>query len=170
MTREVPIEFQRKLDDFNASIGGPSRVEVCWNPRTSRWEVWAVPVSDSAHPKARNDRTKELLRRFPDGSGREGVLLFVWCRRDSSGKDVGYVDLDDRIFTTLRWLDTFNNRREFERIMYSDEAKEAAWKEGLREIVASAVEYWKNIDNPTVSLDPSIRAPADWRTAKAWWR
>jgi hypothetical protein len=169
MTRDVPVEFQRKVDDFNRSIGGPSQIAVVWNPRIDRWEVWAIPVADSAHPRARNDVTRKLLRRFPDDSGRWGIRLFVWCKRDAAGRDIASCELDDRIFSLLRFVDRFD-KESFRRSVEEPEAKKAlAEQQALRDVVGAAVEYYWRLDTPIVSMNPRLPATGDWR-ATQWWR
>ena len=98
MLLQVPNEFQIKLDEFNASqIPRVSDIYAAWDPKLSRWTIWAIPVDHSSHPLHRKHFTQMLLRPFPDATNRQGVRLFVWCERDSMGEDTGFLRLDDRI-------------------------------------------------------------------------
>lgn len=171
MIYDVPSEFQAKVDEFNLSQGGPARVETAWNPKTSRWEVWAIPVDHSSHPLGKKDTVLKLLRDFPDHSGRRGVKLFVWCKRDDKGRDTGFVQLDDRIFETLRWADSFRSKDAFQRVVEEPQMrKDLALKRRIRDIAYGAREYWWGLDNLIVSMNPEVRSGADWRTAKGGWR
>lgn len=166
MIYPVPEDFQRKLDDFNASQGGPSYVAVCWHPGKERWQVFAVPQDHGSHPLARRDITIKLCRPFPDGSSRRGVLLFTWCRRDNHNRDLGFEPLDDRIFHTLHWADSFRSRRHFEETIEEPEmVANAIRNKELRDIAGAAAEYWHGIDRLVVGPGTS----GDWR-GKAWWR
>lgn len=166
MRLEVDSAFQRELDGFNDARGGPTRVAVAWNPKMGRWQVFAIPVYDSAHPLARNQFTKKLLKRLPDDSCRDGVLIFTWCARDSKGDDVGYEPLDNRIFQLLDWADTFKDRQHFEKTIQEPEIRaELATKARTRAVAGGVAEYWKNLDKLTISMNPSTRAGAGWRDA-----
>jgi hypothetical protein len=169
MMRTLDADFQRKVDEFNQSIGGPSQIAVAWNPRINRWEVWAVPVADSFHPLAKNDHTRKLLRPFPDDSGRWGIRLFVWCRRDTQGRDIGPCEPDDRIFSLLRFVDRFD-KDAFRRSVEAPEAqRELAERQALRDTVGAAVEYYWHLDRALVPVNPAIPTTGDWRATK-WWR
>lgn len=164
-------EWQKDLDAFNARQGGVSRIEVAWHPKKSRWQIFAVPISDSFHPLAKNDMTKKLCSKFPDDSGREGVLLFTWCERDERGQDCGYMPLDNRVFETLKYADTFEDKHHFEKTIKNPElAKEARDMKTIRSIMGGAQEYWKGLDSLVISMNPDVKASGDWRGARARWR
>jgi hypothetical protein len=165
MILQVPEEFQRKLDDFNASQGGPSQVAVAWHPKKSRWQVFAIPVQDAAHPMARNDVTRSMLRPLPDDSGRRGILLFTWCARNAQGDDSGFQPLDDRLFETLHWADSFRDKRHFEQTMEEPELRrKVAEEKRIRDIAYGAKEYYFNWDKLMMNYNTAIQRKADWRT------
>lgn len=170
MTREIPIEFQRKLDEFNRSVGGPTEVRVVWEPRSERWEVWAIPLYPSSHPKARFFH-RGLLKRLPTEEELWGVHIFTWCVRDENGRDIGYAPLDDRIFTVLRTIDTYKRSLSASELRERlEEEKDEREKKRLRDIIYSLAEYYKRIDSPIISMDPSIRVKGDWRTPTSPYR
>lgn len=159
MTRDVPPEFQAHLDQFNARQGGPSVIALAWSPKVARWRVYAVPVSDSSHPLARNGITKQLLRPFCDGSGRLGVPLFWWDD-----------PLDRRLFDVLYFADSFRDKRHFEQtIEQSEAAREQAKKARRLNALGAAREYWQAIDRTLVPVNPAMKSTGDWR-AHSWWR
>ena len=165
MIRRADEDFRRKLDEFNASQGGPARIDVAWHPKKERWQVFAVPQDHTHHPLARNDITIKLVRPFPDSSGREGVLLFTLRAEDG-----GFMPLDDRLFTTLYWADSFRSRHHFDETIKNPEIqKELAMKKDLRERVSGATDYWYGIDRVVKSMNPDIKQPGDWRATR-WWR
>jgi len=155
----IDEDFQRELDQFNISQGGPARIEVCWNPTKHRWTVYAVPQGDSFHPLARNDVTQKLMTNFLDGSGRRGVLLFSW--EDAKGD---YLALDGRLFDALRLADSFRSRRHYEETVEEPEVKrELAMQKRLRDIAGAASRYWHRLDNIIKSMNPSVGSTGDWR-------
>ena len=161
--RDVDPDFQRKIDDWNDQIGGPSKIALAWNPRTERWVVYAIPVQGSNHPLARNDITKKMCSRLPDDSGREGVLLFSWCMRDHRHNDVGFLPLDDRLFETLSLCLVRDHRHYEETMERPQEKKEIEEKKSIRVIAGAQAEYFKNYDNLTISMNPATRSGGDWR-------
>lgn len=183
MKLEVPEEYQRKIDAFNSARGGPTHVAVAWNPMakktlvktehgvpvydyTGRWQVFAIPVYDSAHPLARNEVTRKLMKRLPDDSSREGVLIFTWCQRNEAGDDVGYEPLDNRIFQLLDWADTFKDKQHFDKAIKEPELRrELADKARFRAIAGGAAEYWRGLDKLTISMNPATRVGGSWRDA-----
>lgn len=169
MMQQVDEDFQRKIDNWNSDKGGPSYIAVAWNPVKERWQVFAIPIQESHHPLAKNHLTQKLMRRLPDESGREGVLLFTWCNRDERSNDVGFEPLDDRLFQALDWADSFKSKRHFEETIKEPEiVAERTMKKRLRDIAGAATEYWYKLDSLTIN--PNIPAGGDWRGAKAWWR
>ena len=169
MLHEVPEDFQRKLDEFNDAQGGPSMIAIAWNQKKYRWQVFAIPVQGSTHPHATSD-IRKMLRPLPDDSGRDGVLLFTWCERDLAGNDIGGCSLDDRIFHTLRYADSFQDRHHYENTIERPELRrEAQASATLRDIAGAATEYWRSIDNPIINMNPHRTQPGDWR-ARQWWR
>lgn len=164
MILQVDVDFQRKLDQFNAAKGPPSKIEVAWDSKMDRWRVYAVPISDSMHPKARNGITKQLLRKMPDGSGRWGIPLFVLAQRDDRGVDVGFMPLDDRLFDALNYADTFRSKRHFEETVKQPEiAAEAAKSARAMDALKAARSYWWGLDNLTISYSKSSPSGGDWR-------
>ena len=184
MQRQVDPDYQRKIDSWNQSHPGPADIAVAWNPKAikivvkaglfgpvydyeGRWQVFAIPVNDSPHPKARNELTKTLMKPFPDDSGRVGILLFTWCKRGETGSDIGEKELDDSLFATLAWADSFADRQHYEHtIEATEQKKEMAEKQATRDIAYAGKEYWWNLPNVTVSMNPQTRAGAGWRDAK----
>jgi hypothetical protein len=157
MMQYVDPDFQRKLDEFNASQGGPSYIDVCWDPHRDRWTVFAVPQDYGHHPLSKTWVTPKLMRNFLDGSGRRGVFLFTW--RGANGE---YMPLDDRLFTALRYADSFSDKRHFEKTIEEPEAKrEMELKKERRDIAYAAKEYWWNLANVT-----SAGNHGNWRRAK----
>lgn len=155
--RQVDADFQRKLDQFNDSQGGPSQIAVAWNNQSGRWQIYAVPVQDSHHPLARQKNLLQLMRTFPDGSDRRGVLLFTW--QDDKN---GYLPLDDRLFHALHWADSFSSRRHFEETIDEPEfKKELALKKNVREMTKACANYWYTLDR--LAINPHIKGPGDWR-------
>lgn len=189
MSREVPEAFQDTLDAFNRSQGPPTEIAVVWNDKAfkrevkkdawgipvyeydGRWQVFAVPVSESTHPLARNSRTRKLLSRLPDDSGREGVLLFTWCERNEIGHDVGFLPLDTRLLDALIFADSFRDKQHFEKTIKNPELeREKRDIKTLQAIMGAGQQYWKGIDSLTISMNPDVRVGGDWRGAKARWR
>lgn len=181
MKLEVPEDFQRKVDAFNDSRGGPVRVAVVWDPKAvkfqtkvlygqpvydynGRWKVYSVPTVID------NKAMKAFARPLPDDSGRLGMLVFTWCKRNEAGDDVGFEPLDDRIFKTLDELDTFKDRDSYDRLVNKPtERKEEAERKGLREIAGAQAEYFRFLDKLTVSMNPATRGVrGDWRALKPW--
>jgi hypothetical protein len=157
MMQYVDPDFRRKLDQFNDSQGGPSSVEVCWDPKRNRWTVYAIPVDYGHHPLAKNWVTPKLLRPFLDGSGRQGVFLFTW--QSETGE---YLPLDDRLFTTLHWADSFSDKHHFEKTIEEPEARrEIAGEKERRNLAAVAREYWWNL-----GIVSNASGKGNWRRAK----
>lgn len=170
MIYEVPEDFQRKLDEFNVAQGGPTLIAAAWNPKRYRWQIFALVQDGTSHPSYRPEIARKLCRPLPDESGREGVLLFTWCERDAAGNDVGGCSLDDRIFHTLHYADSFADRHHYENTIRDPHMRrEAAESKTVRDIAGAAAEYWHSIDNPIVSMNPARSQPGDWR-ARQWWR
>lgn len=157
MNHQVDVDFQRQLDQFNDSQGGPSRVAVCWDDQKQRWIVWIVPVNDSAHPMARNDMTKKLLRPLPDESGRWGVRLFTW-----QGADGRFLPLDGRLFQSLLWADSFRDKQHFENTIEAPEAKkDLAARQQARDLAYAAKNYWWSHDK--LSVGRHVNSGWRWR-------
>lgn len=166
MMLTVPEDFQRKIDQWNDSHPGPSDIAVAWNPRTSRWEIWAIPTEMSYAPTARNDLTAKLMRPFPDDSSRRGIKLFSWSEWNEHGQDIGYAPLDDRIFDSLHWADSFRSKDHFEETVTQPEIlKEIREKKHIRAVAAGTAQYYHNIPNPMISMNPDVKQKADWRSA-----
>src|SRR5687767_2959715 len=98
MIRQVDPDFQRRIDEWNSAKGGPAHIAVAWNPQKSRWQIYAIPVADSAHPLARHKHTSMLMTNLPDSSGRRGILLNTW---QGAGGD--FLPLDERLFEALHY-------------------------------------------------------------------
>ena len=153
----VDPDFQRKLDEFNAAQGGPSYIDLCWNPRSDRWTVWAVPQDYGHHPLSKTWVTPKLLRKYLDGSDKRGVFLFTW-----QGAQSEFLPLDDRLFEALRWADSFSSKDHFERTIEQPEMKRnLTLKKELRDIAYGAREYWWNLAKVTAS-----HGHGNWRRAK----
>lgn len=167
MVYHVPEDFQRKLDEFNASqVPRVSDITVCWDPHKSRWAIYAIPVSDTSHPHYRPDATRKLLTNFVDGSGRRGVYLGSWAQRANTGHDIGFMPLDDRFFHALKYADTFSSRTHFEDTIEKTEARaELEQNARIRDIAYGARSYWWNLDRPTIGQH--ARNPG-WRGQRAW--
>lgn len=162
MMRTIDQDWERKLDEFNSAQGGPSRVAICYDPKIERWTVWAIPIQDSHHPLGRNKNVQILLRSFPDGSGRQGVRIFIWCDVDDNGRDIGYRALDDRVFEALRYADTFSDKDHFEKVFTEpDMRRERNFNKFLREIAYAARSYWFTLDR--LAVNPHVKGPGDWR-------
>jgi len=158
MTRDVPPDFQARIDTFNDAQGGPARIAMAWDIRAERWRVYAVPVYDSTHALARNSITRQLLRPFCDESGRQGVPLFFWDD-----------PLDERLFTMLRWADSFSDRQHFEKAVEGPEQQREAqqsrrWKDALN----GAREYWSTLDRTLVPTNPNVASTGDWRAKQSF--
>lgn len=162
MIYDVPEEFKRKLDDFNADQGGPTAIAVAWNQKKERWQIWAIPIDGSHHPLYNPGRLHDMCRPVPDGSGRMGVLLMSWCKRDSHGSDIGFMPLDDRLLHALKWADSFADRRHFENTIEQQEfKKEAELRNDVREVAYAAKSYWHSMDRLAVA--PHTKGGGDWR-------
>jgi hypothetical protein len=158
----IDPEFQVKLDQFNASQGPPSRIELAFDCKKNRWVVFAVPFSDSSHPLARNYVTRNLKTRFPDDSGREGIRLFTWCETDNNGNDIGFKQLDDRLFTALHFADSFKSKTHFDDTIKKPElAAEARQSKQVKEAIFAAREYWHTLDRLLIAK--STKSGGDWR-------
>lgn len=168
MNRTVDPEFQRQIDQWNQSHPGPALIAVAWHPKKGRWQIWAIPTEISRAPLAKNDLTAKFMRPLPDDSGRRGILLFSWCEWDQFGNDIGYAPLDQRVFDTLHWCDSFRSRQHFEETIKNPELqKEIREKERIRAVAAGTAQYYYNIPNPMVSMNPDIKnVGGDWRSAK----
>jgi hypothetical protein len=154
----VDEDFQRTLDDFNASQGGPVTIVVCWNPRKDRWTVYAVPYDYGTHPLSKTYVHPKLMSNFLDGSGRRGVLLFSWQDVDGS-----YLPLDDRLIRALKLADSFQSKTHFEENFITPELqRQAAQDKEVRNIAYGARSYWWNV--PTVTV--GSHSGGNWRRAK----
>lgn len=165
MIYEVDRDFQRKLDEFNAAQQ-PRVVDIyaVWDPRIDRWTIWALPVDHSSHPLHRKHITKKLCKPFPDGSGREGVRLFVLAEYNARMEDIGFMPLDDRLFDMLRLADTFSSKDHYEKTFEEPEARKAlAQQKAVRDIAYGARSYWFGLDNLIVSKSTDIPSGGDWR-------
>src|SRR2546428_13510479 len=135
--QHVDPDFQRELDQFNDSQGGPSRIEVCWDMRRDRWCIFAVPLDYGHHPLSTTWVTPKLLRPFLDGSGRMGVFLFTWQEPDGT-----FLPLDDRLFKSLRWADSFRSKDHFDETIKRPEIQmEMAATKDRRDIAYGAASY-----------------------------
>ena len=164
MPEQTPVDFQQKLDDFNNGLeGGGVTIDVCFDPKIKRWTVWAIPQGDNSHPQYRPEALKQLLRTFPDGSGRRGVKLFTWAETDAIGNDAGPRQLDDRIFRVLHWADSFRDKQHFEQVFEAPETRrELATRQDARELAYYAKNYWHGLDRTTVGY--GSRGDWRWRT------
>jgi len=157
MLQHVDPDFQRKLDQFNASQGGPSYIDVCWDMRRNRWCIFAVPQDYGHHPLSKTWVTPKLLRPYLDGSSKKGVFLFTW--QDDRGE---FLPLDDRLFTTLYWADSFRSKEHYEETVEQPEAKrELAEQKERRNIASAAREYWWNM-----AIASNAAGKGNWRRAK----
>lgn len=160
MPEPTPPDFQRKLDEFNDSQGPGVKVDVCFDPKIKRWTVWAVPQGDTSHPKYNPRALRQLIRPFPDDSGRWGVKIFTWAESNERGEDTGPRALDDRIFQVLRVADSFRSREHFEEVFEEPEQRRAMeTSKMIRDIAYGARSYWWGLDRPTVGA----RSRGDWR-------
>src|SRR6266550_8874487 len=112
MNRLPDADFQKKLDDFNAGRGGPAHIAVAFHPEKERWQIFVIPVMDSMHPLARNEKTAKMIRPFPDGSGREGILLNTW-----EGAKGEFEPMDDRLFEAIDFADGFKDLHHFDQVV-----------------------------------------------------
>lgn len=164
MIYPVPDSFQRTLDDYNDSVGGTARIELCWHPEKERWQIFAVVVGGNSHPDHRPDDVKKLYKAFPDGSGRYGVLLFTWCDRNARGDDIGYLPLDQRVIDALVYCDTRRDKHHFDNTFTAaEDAKDLDEKKRIRAIAGAGAEYYKGYDNLSISMNPTTKAGGSWR-------
>ena|SRR5688572_1767756 len=159
MMQYLDPDFQRRLDEFNQSRGGPSHIAVAWDSKKNRWRIWAIPVQDSHHPLAKNDLTNKMSRIIPDNSGRWGIALNLW-----QGPNGEYEPMDERLFDSLRLADSFASKDHFEKHFGEPAtALELAQRKRIRDIVAGAKSYWWALDKLTIGMNPAVKAPGDWR-------
>lgn len=159
MMYHVDEQFQAKLDDFNTSQGGNIKIDVCWNSKKGRWQVFAVP-------NVQRGSGAKMMVNFPDGSGRRGVHVFTLADHNSKGEDIGFHQLDDRLFKYLRWADTFRSRTVFEDTIEKPEAKrKAAEDKDLKDAIHTSRQYWRKMDDLTISMNPATKVDGDrrWR-------
>lgn len=158
MMKYLDEDTKRKIDDFNASQGGPARIELCWDPRRDRWCVFAIPQDYGTHPLSKSWVTPALLRPFLDGSGRRGVFLNTW--QDEHGD---YLPVDERLFDALRYADTFRDKEHYENNFKRVEVqKELALEKGRRDIAYGARSYWQGLDRVMVGSG----FKGNWKRAK----
>jgi hypothetical protein len=157
----VDTDFQRQLDEFNESQGGPAYIELCWDMRRNVWTVWAIPVDYGTHPLAKNWVTPKLMKPFLDGSGRMGVFLFTWSDPDSTPPG-GFMPLDGRLFNALRYADTFRDKHHFDQTITEPELKkEMLLKKETRDIAYGAASYWAGLNRVMVGSN----FKGNWRRA-----
>lgn len=164
MINYVDPDFQRRLDEWNDAKGGPTCIALAWHPQKDRWQVFAVPVSDSYHPLARNKHTAKMLTNFPDGSGRRGILLNTW-----QGAQGEFLPLDERLFEAINWADSFRDRQHFENTIEAHETKrELAQQKHLRDLAAYGREYWWRLNSVMKNMNPEVNVGGDWRAKQPW--
>lgn len=155
-------DFRRRLDDWNSSKGGPAIIDLVWNPIKNRWQVFAVPVADSAHPLARHKHTSMLLSTYPDGSGKRGILLNTW-----QGAKGEFLPLDERLFEALDYADSFKSRHHFEETIKNPEIQaELSVSKKARDMAYASRSYWQKLDS--LVINPNIPGPGDWRAKQGW--
>lgn len=158
MMLTVDPDFQRKLDLFNDSQGGPVTIVVCWDPKRSRWAVYAVPYDYGSHPLSRTYIHEGLMTNFLDGSDRRGVLLYRW-----QDEFKNFLPLDDRLIRSLQYADTFRDKEHFKNTVENPEVlQELAKSKEMRDIAYGAKSYWWNVANTTVHAG----GRGNWRRAK----
>lgn len=157
-------DFQRRLEEFNLSRGGPAYIAVAWDVNKARWRIWAIPVNDSRHPLARNGITSKMSRPLPDGSGRWGVPLNLW-----QGLNGEFEPMDERLFEAIVYADSFRSRKHFEEtIEQADIQRELAQSKKLRDISYAARSYWWGLDRVVKNMNPNVSSPGDWRATRSW--
>lgn len=162
MIRAVDPQFQVRIDEWNASHGGPSVIAVAWNPKKDRWQIFAIPVENSPHPLARNDFTSKMSRPLPDDSGRSGIILNTW-----EGAQGEFLPLDERLFEALNWADSFRSKQHFDDTIKNPELQaEMAVSKKARDMAYAGRSYWAKLSEITISMNPNVRVGGDWRSAK----
>lgn len=162
MMIQMDPDFRRRLDDWNSARGGPAVIDLVWNPKKDRWQVFAVPVADSTHPLARHKHTSKLISAYPDGSGKQGILLNTW-----QGAKGEFLPLDERLFEALDYADSFKSRHHFEETIKNPEIQaELAISKKARDMAYASRSYWQKLDSLTIN--PNIPAGGDWRAKERW--
>lgn len=158
MQYEIDPDFQRKLDDFNASAAAPSNIEIAYNVKRKRWQVYAVlkyPPQDR--------KTAQLLRDFPDGSGRRGALIMTWAQRNLKGDDVGFMPMDERLLQALKFS-YIEDKHDYDRKLTEPElARMGRESKHLYDVAAASREYYRGLDSLTINMGASNHGTGSWR-------
>jgi len=164
MMHYMDPDFQRQLDEYNDSRGGPAKIALAYHPEKERWQVFAIPVQDSHHPLARNEITAQLTRPLPDDSGRHGILLNTW-----QGAQGEYLPLDGRLFEALDFANSFTSKDHFEKTIEEPEMRrEMARTKRVMDAATAAKQYWWKLDSIVKSMNPAVRVGGDWRATRPW--
>ena len=166
MVRELDESFQRELDAFNVRQGGDQKVVIAWDAKQGIWTVWVVPHAATVHRDFDAETLNQLMREFPDYSGRWGVKIFDWADEVEdkwTGEKVKkFRSLDMRLFEALKMADSFNSRQHFEETFEDpDFQRQLRLNADIRDIAAGAASYWYGLDKVTVGA--ATRGNWRWR-------
>lgn len=167
MVREVDESFQQELDAFNERQGGDQKVAIVWDAKQGVWTVWVVPHAATVHRDFDAETLNELMREFPDYSGRWGVKIFDWAVETvnewTGEKDKGFRALDMRLFQALKMADSFSSLKHFEETFEDPEyQRQLEVNADIKDIAAGAASYWYGMDK--VSVGAATRGNWRWRT------
>ena len=155
MVRQVDEAFQRELDAFNVRQGGNQEVAVVWDAKEAIWTVWVIPHEATTHQDFDASKLDELMREFPDYSGRWGVKIFDWAD-ESTNRFTGeatkvFRPLDRRLFEALKMADSFESSDHFKETFEDPERlHQLGLTKEIRDIAAGAASYWHGLDKVTV--------------------
>jgi len=177
--RELSPDWQRRLDDWNDKHTDHPPVVVRWNEQAVKKRVikWVVGVSVPRWEYegrwevgvAIRDPQPSIKRacRYMTGSGLWFFKLFTWMNQATKE----FLELDERIFECLGAGDMTRPgfRKQFLGLSpEEEEIQDLAEEQGIiqretAEVAYGAKSHYLGYDNPSVSMNPEVKAGAKWR-------
>ncbi len=162
---ELPEDFQRKLNDWNACHPNHPPVMVRWEPRAVWTEriVWVcgVPIFRNEYePRwqvgvALPNKPKGPVVYIQGSGGLWFFKLFNWQMQDTKE----FLDLDDRIFDCI--VDSTPHGFYEEEIERPEEEAEERRQTAGRQLSHAGAEHYYGYDNLTIN--PHVKAGGNWR-------
>lgn len=177
--REVPSDFQHRLDEFNYNRRHP--IYLIWNPKGKtvqraawvkstgrfqeaiyepRWEVW-VKNEESRHPDRSRVRDKDI-RILPNGVSAIRLMPYEWS-------DGSYADpFNENFIRVMKIADTWvaptessGSQAQLNDMLLAEALEDEKLKKDLLNIASGTMDYYRGLDNPVVG--PGSRGDWRWR-------
>lgn len=165
--------WTRRLAQFNRSHPNHPDVAIVWDPKAVSFFRTRGLYGATVREKVYEGRWQVgvlLPRSLPGfekvmgylGRGKWLMRLFTWSQKDRVGGDIGYADVDARVFRGLCMMDT-THRNQLRRAEVADAKKEQENRNETRELAYAGASRYAKYDSPTVPVNPKTKASGKWR-------